>query len=488
MLNTLKHNMNRTTTENGGVAHTSTMSSLLDFFALGGALRGRDEAEIVRLFNKAFVEDSLLAMKMLFYFRDIRGGQGERRVFRVVLQDLADKYTDVVLKNLHLISKYGRWDDYYCLCGTKAETAMFEHLRKQFQKDCDAKHPSLLAKWLKSENASSQETRRLARKTIEAFELTPMDYRVTLTNLRRKIGIIETKMSEKQWDSINYETVPSRAAMIYREAFKRNDPVRYEEYLNAVSSGEKKINANTLYPYDLVSKYLSRNFRFGSETDDTVEAQWKALPNYVETEENSMVVADVSGSMYWGVQKPAPIEVSVSLAIYLAEKNKGLFHNHFITFSEEPRIQELKGNNLCEKCNNLRKADWGYNTNIQKVFMSVLNTAVKNKIPQEEMIKKLYVVSDMEFDEADGRQFNETVFESIRRQYQEAGYELPQLVFWNVASRHDQFPMTMNDMGVQFVSGASPSIFKNLMKGEFKSAYDLMIEVITSERYSPVVV
>jgi hypothetical protein len=480
MLDHLKEKMNVAYTENGAKVYATTKSDLLDFFALGGALRNRSESDIVQLFSRAFAEDKLLALKSAFYFRDIRGGQGERRTFRAILKYLANNYPDIVRKNLHLIPEYGRWDDVYVLVGTPVEKDVANLIRNQFVSDMTSKYPSLMAKWLKSENASSAETKRLARWTRKVLGLSSRDYRKALTELRTKIKIVEQKMSANQWSEIEYDKLPSKAGMKYRQAFLRHDEERYRAFIEAVKSGKKKMNAKTLYPYEIVAK-VPYNPRQPVD-DETLDAMWKSLPDYVgERNERSIVVADTSGSM-WGT----PMDVAVSLAIYFAERNKGEFANHFITFSARPQLQEIKGDTISEKVRNLRNAEWGMNTNIEAVFDLILDTAVEHGLSQDEMIDKIYIISDMQFDQCVNGGRNKRLFEEIRERYESHGYKLPQLVFWNVDARQNNFPMSMTETGVQLVSGFSPMLFEHLVSGI--SAYELMLKILNSERYSAITI
>ncbi|MEC0031190.1 DUF2828 family protein [Bacillus cereus] len=480
MLNYLNAETNLTRTENGALAHKSTDSYLLDFFAQGGAMRNRSDMDIITMFSKAFAEDELLALRTLFYFRDIREGQGERNTFKVVIKYLADTYPHILVKNLELVPVYGRWDDMYALIDTQLQSQALSVMKRQFLLDIESDRPSLLGKWLKSENASSKETQRLAAITRKAFGLTSKSYRKSLSLLRKRIDIVESKMSSNQWENIEYGKLPSRAGMIYRNAFYRQDEERYDAYVQSLTKGEAKINANTLYPHEIVSKVWSMSSY--DRQAALFDAMWKSLPDYIgDRKENSLAMVDVSGSMYG-----TPITVSIALGLYLAERNKGNFHNHFMTFSERPQMQKVVGNTIADKVANMRRADWGYSTDIEKAFNLLLSTAIKYNVPQEEMIDKLYIITDMEFNQCSSR--NATIFNHMKEKYEEHGYKLPKLVFWNVDARNTQFPIKMNDEGVQLVSGFSPSIFKSLMNDKFVSPYDLMLEVINAERYQAITI
>lgn len=480
MLNHLQNHFNETTTENGAFAYKSTKSDVLDLFSQGGAYRGRNEDEVVRLFSKAFAENPLLALRTLFYLRDIKQGQGERRFFKTSLKYLALHHPEVLSQNLHLVSQFGRWDDLWVLLDTRLKSGVADLVRRQLVKDKNSENPSLLAKWLPSENASSSTTKKYAKVLREHFGVTPREYRKLLSKLRKEISLVETKLTEKKYDEIEYDKLPSKAGMIYRNAFLRNDNVRYTDFLDKLSSGEKTINAGTLYPYEITSKAMNT---YGGSEVQLLDGMWKNLPDYIgENKENSIAVVDVSGSMHG-----QPMEVAISIGLYLAERNEGIFHNNFFTFSEAPQLVTVKGNNIVEKVQNMQRSNWGYSTNIESTFNQILDVAVTYSIPQEEMIEKLYIISDMQFNQADGNA-NAHLFKRLEKKYAEHGYKLPSLVFWNVDAINDNTPFTMNDEGVQLVSGFSPSIFKSLMTGEVTTPYDLMLEVVNSERYEEVTV
>lgn len=475
---------NQTLTENGAVTNKSTNSRLLDFFGQAGALRlGRGAENATDLFVDAFNEDKLLATKALFYFRDVRGGQGERETFRTFLRGLAIIDPNIVRKNLHLIKEYGRWDDYYVLVNTQVEREMFEFLFNQFKEDLQSDKPSLLGKWLKSENTSSPASRELGKKTRKAFGLKPAIYRKALSVLRQKINVLETQLSKNQWDKVTYEYVPSQANLKYRKAFGRHDLTRYSAYLEAVASGETKINAKTQFPYEIVRNAWAPYAGWkGAETErKALDVMWNNQPDYIAKGENSICVCDVSGSM-----NGLPIQVSISLGIYTAERNTGPFHNMFMTFSERPQLQSIVGRDIVEKVANLNTAQWDMNTNVKAIFDTLLRVGQTNRLENEDMVKKIFIVSDMEFDNCTMARANETLFQTIGREWSEAGYDLPLLVFWNVASRNEQSPMSLDDRGFVNVSGCSPSIFTNLMKGKMFDAYEMMLDVLNGERYSAI--
>lgn len=469
-----------TKTENGADVKNTTDSALLDMFATIGSMRSRSEDEIIQKFELAFQEDQLGAMRCLFYARDIRGGLGERRVFRVLLPYIAEKHTDVLNKNIGFISEYGRWDDFYSLIGTKSEEKAWDVIATQLLKDKvnmqTDKPCSLLAKWLKKSDASSQNTRKLGIYTAKKLGMSVYDYKRLCVKLRKYIDVVEQRMSAKQWDTINYPAVPSRAMMNYRKAFARHDEERFNEYLNKVQSGEQKINSATLYPYDIVEKILYHN-----EDSKVLEAQWVNLPDYVDGDVNAVVMADVSGSM-----TGRPMATSVGLALYFAERNKGAYHNLFMTFSGNPQFVSVKGNTITEKIRFISRANWQMDTDLEKALLKILDVAIKNHCSQEEMPKSLIVISDMEIDWCTNQKHRENFYDYVSRVYEEHGYKIPNVVFWNANSRHDVFLADKHRKGVQLVSGQSASAFKNLIGCVDQTPIEMMYSVLNSERYQAI--
>ncbi len=480
LMTAMAREYNYTFTANGALTHKTTFSDVLDLFYHAPAKRGHDNTE---LFASAYAENAALALKTIFYVRDIRGGQGERETFRQALRWLYNNDRMVFNAVVDLVPIYGRWDDVLEYVDNSVVRNM---VHTQLLRDQESDRPSLLAKWMPSANTSSQKTVKLARKWMNALNLTEREYRKLLSGIRSKIVLVETLMSSQAFDEINYEHVPSRAAALYRKAFAKRDSARYAAYIAAVNSGEKKINASTLYPYELVQQYANRH-NYSNDVDQTIEALWRALPNYADTDDNALVVCDVSGSMMSNFYNPKvrPIDVSVSLAIYIAERNHGAFANNFITFSANPKLITLKGKTLLGKVQEVYSAGVGYNTNIQAVFDMILRVAVKNNVPQGDMPKKIFMISDMEFDDHNvgGRATN---FEVIKRKFEQAEYEMPTLVFWNVNSANKQTPVTMDQSGAYLISGSSPSVFKTVVSSKSVTPFDMMLEVINSDRYAPI--
>jgi len=484
MLSFLKEEANKTRTENGAVTYRSTQSECLDLFATIGALRRESGAEINGRFLRAYAEDADLAMKTLFFARDVRGGLGERRVFRTVLAWLAANAPQSVEKNIPYIAEYGRYDDLLVLMGTSCEAAALAHIRERLAADCAAletgQSVSLLAKWLPSVNASSADTVRLAKHIARSLDMNEAAYRRTLSALRTKIGIIENNLREKDY-TFDYSKQPSKAMFKYRKAFLRNDGERYNAFMSRVAEGTEQLHTGTLTPYDIIAPLIGCD-AMAEEHRMAIDATWKAQEDFTGGE-NALAVIDGSGSMYCYTD-PVPASVALSLGIYYAERNTGRFQNHFITFSGHPRLVEIKGRDIYEKVRYCGKFNECANTNLQKVFELILRTAVKHNVPQEDMPAKLYIISDMEFDYC-VKGGSITNFEYAKKIFAGHGYRLPEVVFWNVASRNQQQPVKLNDAGVALVSGCSPRIF-SMLKAGILSPYAFMMDVLGSQRYLPI--
>ena len=331
---------------------------------------------------------------------------------------------------------------------------------------------SLLTKWLMSENASSKQTTEIAKEIRTFLNLSSREYRKLLSFGRKELDVVERKMCSNDWDNINYKGVPSKAALNYKDAFNKHDGVRYQQYIADVAAGKTTINAATLYHYDIVEKC------FADDDSKTLDVLWNSLPNYMEgVDSNGITVADVSGSM-----SGRPMAVSISLAMYISERNNGAFKDRFITFSDNPTLQKVVGNNIREKVSNLQRADWGMSTDLESVFNLILDTAKEHNIPANELPSTIYIVSDMEFNIACHNP-NATLFETIKEKYEQAKYKCPDLVFWNVNARNTQSPIKFDERGTCLVSGCSPSILKSLLSGNIVSPEQVMLDTINVKRY-----
>lgn len=489
-LHNLQRNTNLTSTENGAVTNASSLDPVVDFFGLAGAMRETPD-KAADLFEKAYRFEPLTAVRTLFYLRDIRGGQGERDVFRASFTRLGDIGPGDALKLLPLIPEYGRWDDLLHI-GAMGDAA--DAIRVQLASDLRSDKPSLLAKWLPSENATSAKTKSLARQLRTKLDMTPREYRTTLSTLRARIRLLEQDMSRSNWDGIDYGKLPGQAHRRHVKAFKRHTPDRYQSYLDSVVKGEAKINVSNVYPheiYDMVQK----------NQQDYANVAWENLPDYTQGK-NALVMADVSWSMVRPYQSANPIAVSVSLALYFAERNQGAFKDYFMTFSSVPQLVKIRGSNLAERMANISRAKWEMSTNLSAAFRTILGAA---KEDPENAPAVLYVISDMEFDACTrngvvvGQTLGrdpwgnrayvdviqsvpaDTVFETAKREFAEAGLTLPHVCFWNVNARQTQAPALANDGNVTLVSGLSPTTFAQAVEG--KSPGELVDQVVNGPRY-----
>lgn len=500
----LRNEMNdeKQLTENGAVGYRTTGKELLDLNFAVASLRKASDMDIINKFIHAYFEDKVVAVKWLFYARDAREGLGERRLFRVVMEEFANQEPKAAKELLNLVPEYGRWDDLWCLLDTDLVDDVVDVVKTQLTKDFEnmsnGKSISLCAKWMPSANASSEQTKKYAKIFCKKFGDTPRNYRKTLSKMREYIDVVERKMSAKEWVDINYEAVPSRANLIYNGAFLRNDEDRRRAYLGALEKGEAKINASVLFPHDIVHKY-----GYAGRTDAALEGMWKALPDTVKGCGNTIVVADGSGSMQCTVDynsRVTALEVANSLAIYFAERSSGEFKDKYITFSERPQLVDFSNaKNLREKLFVARRHNEVANTNIEAVFDLILSTAVNNHMRQEDVPANILIVSDMEFDSCatSGKPATrsywyssrvrptETLFETIAKKYAAHGYKLPRLVFWNVNSRTGTVPVKNNDLGVALVSGFSVNIVKMVMSNK-TDPYECLLETLNCERYQAV--
>lgn len=349
---------------------------------------------------------------------------------------------------------------------------------------------SLLGKWLCSENCSSKQNRQYAKILREGFGLSPKEYRQSLSALRKYLDVVERKMCANEWDEIDYSAVPSKANLIYKNAFMEHDALRRQEYLDKLQKGEVKINSSVAFPHDIVSKYSKRHNEFWrlvvDKEDATLEEMWKALPDLVQGCGNTIVVADSSGSMRCKVNpksQDTALDVANALAIYFAERSSGEFKDKYITFSERPQLVDLsKGETLKDKLNIAYAYDEVADTNIEATFDLILQTAINSNATQDEIPANVLIISDMEFNMATCGRPDEALFQTIEAKFAAAGYKMPRLVFWNVNSRTNTIPVKENELGVALVSGFSVNVIKMVMSGKL-DPYEVLVEQLMSPRY-----
>lgn len=477
-LNNMKKESSLTETLNGATAYNTTQNGLLDFFAESSALRNSSNKRIIELFDRSYAENPLLTMKCLFYTRDVRGGQGERRVFRVLLTHLANTRPDVLRANLNLICEYGRYDDLLALLETGVKNDVINLIKTQLDKDIPAKHPSLLAKWMPSCDTSSAKTRSYATCIRKSLGMTEKEYRKMLSGLREKIRVTERLISTDRWQELDMEKLTANNYLKYENAFRNHVPDKWNDYINRVQEGVSSIKSATLYPYNIINKVKYAD----KETVALCDEMWKSLPDYTDGQmESALCMVDVSGSMDIGVSgSVTAMDVAISLGLYVSERVQGPFNNHFMTFSSIPQIVEVKGNNLKEKVCNMSRADWNMSTNLDKAFSLILDTAIHTNAKQEDMPKKLIIISDMQFNSAVGYG-RKTLFEGVKEKFESNGYQMPTVVFWNVDSKKTTFQVSEDNKNVLLCSGCSPVILKGVLK--YNNPMELVLDTLNNSRY-----
>lgn len=498
VFDSLKRMTNNTLTENGATAYKSTLDAVYDMFAFGGAYRRKTDDDCKLLFKKAYQENPTLALKCLFYLRDILGGQGERRFFRVCFQWLANNDRDAAIRNLQHIPAFGRYDDLiYSTINTPIENIAFDMVTAQLKLDMDCETPSLLAKWVPSCNASAKTTIATGNKLRKHMGLTHKEYRKMLSELRTRINIVEKLMSENRWDEIEFDKLPSLAGLKYKNAFARRDIIakKYETFAKDTTT---KVNAKAMFPYDIIKEVLKHtNWRSALEIEETERAMlnkyWENIPDYLaDSNENVLCVVDTSGSMTCGQGSVKPIDVAISLGLYMAQRNKGAFANHYISFSSKPQFVPCEGVDFCDTVARIYKTNLCENTDLDAVFNLLRMAVLAQGVKKEDLPSRIVVISDMQIDGGTGNFWDgrlswteetaATNMERIRQEWAAEGLELPKLYYWNVNATNP----TILDSGdnVSFVSGCSPTLFEGICKGITGKA--LCLEKLNSDRYKDI--
>jgi len=459
-------------TFNNARTYGSTGDDLLDAFFILPTMRLREGDDIIAVFRNAFKAEPDLAYKLIFWLRDVRGGAGERRVFAICYNWLTKRDPNGALKRMRYIPEYGRWDDLWRSIDDSLDREMLSFIRSNLDN-------RLLNKWLPRKGPLS---------TFFWVGLkfnSPRHYR---KHLVEHTNVVEQQMSKNDWDLIEYPKVPSIALMKYRKAFFRHDEKRWKAYLAKAAKGEVKMNASVLYPHDIVSKisysYYNMTRLKTTLSRDQAAAAWKNIPDFVGNH-SFLPVVDVSGSMFTEVATGVnAYDVSVALGIYLSERNKSIFKDAFITFSAKPTMFHITKTHIVDKVREVSEnGGTGYNTNLQKSMELIVNTAIENDLNDDDIPDTLLVVSDMEFDST---KQGATNLQSARVKFRMAGLKMPNIIFWNVKGRKDNFPTQVNSKGVGLISGFSPSIMKYLLEDGEINPRRIMENVLLSKRYESV--
>lgn len=454
----------------GGEYYHTTHNSNLDLFS--GLSRGTQKEVVEEMLSFAFLENKELAVANVLYLLDIRNGKGERKLFKICFKWLCNYATDYAKKVLKVIGELGRYDYILEGIGTPIENDVIDLINKKLSYDyMDNESPSLLAKWLPTRKRVNDEY-NYPKIICEKLNITREEYRHVLVAIRKKLKLIETKLANKDYD-IDFETVPTKAMLKYRKAFDRNCNELYNEYLEKANNGEKKINTKGLFAYEIIEK-IRDTWNITKEEEKLFNAMWEQQKDVLNGyDKNILVMADTSGSMEWNGCKPYPINSSIGLALYIAERNKGAFKDYYMTFSSRPLLQKVTGNDIVSKVKNVREIV--QDTNIDKAFELLLNTAKENNISKEEMPSHIIILSDMEFDVGVYSK-NGTNFDGWKKAFKESNYEMPKIIFWNLATRTNGFPTTKFENDVAMISGFSTSILENLLDIENFTPENIMFK------------
>ena len=449
-------------TKNGMKVASTSLNANVDLFFNIGASRGKD---VTPLFERAYKEDRVLALRIAAWARDVRGGAGERQVFRDVLKFIEKNHQNELAMFVNAGPSFGRWDDILVLETEMGKKLAFDLIKEALL----VKNDGLCAKWMPRKGATAVELRKF-------MGLTPKGYRKTLVTLTK---VVETAMCAQDWSNINYSHVPSVAAARYQKAFGRHDSIGYGAYKAKLVTGEAKINASAVYPYNVI-----QSIKAGDK--DVAKAQWEALPNYIG-DELVLPMCDVSGSMsqpVGGNKNLTCMDVCISLGLYLADKNTGPFKDCFLTFSTHSKIEVLRGD-ILSKYNQLSRAQWDMSTNLHGAFEEILRVGNTNKVADKDMPKYVLIMSDMQFNAC--TRHDDSAIEMIRRKYAASGYTLPQIVFWNLNSHAGQSPVSFDEKGTALISGFSPAIMTSVLKAETITPMDIMLQTVNVPRYEVIV-
>lgn len=494
-LDQLKNENNLTTGWNGETGYKSTLNDVLDFYAKAGNMRNSSSpSDVISAFEKAFVADQKLAMRLLFYTRDIRQGMGEKRISLNIFEHFAANKPKLFKKMIPLIAYYGSFNDLRKLLGSEKLSItqlipVILYLKDTLAIDVDKMQSgesiTLCAKWMPTVGNKSKLHKLALQRFLSQTGIKEKEYRQSISAMRKYIDILETKMTNKDYASIDYSKVPSQAFKKFKNAFARNDEERFKQFIEDANNGEVTINASTIHVNQLISEYTN----YSSKEDAKVEAQWKNLPK-IQSDMNVLPVVDMSGSMTWA-SNPSPYEVAISLGLYLAENNSGTFADHVLTFASNPELVHVpKEMSLFNRYYTLKRAKVGYSTDLEKTFDLILNTAVKNNTPQEELPQAIIVFTDGQMNQmVDDRSIDQSFFNKIKNKFKAQGYELPHLIWWNIAAvNSNALPVTKNDKNCSLISGYSQALFNyifqlDLDKLQSFTPMNLMLETLNNERY-----
>ena len=536
-----------TRTENGAVALDTSGNHIVDYFMMFSRTLAKEEN--YQFLEKCWAINPQKTVAVIFNGRDRLKGKKEKTVSNQAMLWLREHKPYTYMNNiLTYVNKYGRWKDLLYICyenqgdgiihknyeltlfANKLQDDLSELKSEHVDIDADTadavpktsktkktKCVSLCAKWSPSENDRNDKRKQFAKKIAsilydkedsKKMEKYRKEY---LVPLRKQINIVESLMCNNEWDKINYEGVPGVASRRLHNAFNNHDSERYCEYLAKVRSGEAKINVTGILPHELAGYYINlRNTQDEYEENETIELQWKTIVDNVKGSGilgNSLAIIDLSGSMFSASNGSIPAQVAISLGIITSQCCKGMFKNKFITFSENPELVSLLPDDLyaeytekgiepslytCFK--SLVDVEFGFNTDFVKCCKMIIEYGKEHNIDDEDMPKKLFIYTDMQFDEATAETDEatadaeserkggiETLYKTIVKMFKAADYTPPKFIFWNLNSSHkESFPVNCKTEGTAMISGFSEQLLKIFM-----TYYEFKPELIVEEILAP---
>ena len=501
-------------TWNNAITNESTLNFNLDMFAYSSRVREQDHEKNKNRFKNALIENDKIALANLLYTLDIRNGKGERALFKSYFSALIEMNKDYAIQILPYIPELGRWDYVFEGIGTEIEENVYELIRAYFMMDIknynENKPVSLLAKWLPSIKTHNKKN-YFAVKLAKKLNLTEKEYRKILSKLRDRLNIVEKHITNKEYEKIEYISVPSKAMVKYKNLFFVKDEVRFKEFIEELKATKKskydnlfmndfakmyldslrKVGINSLYGknlkkvYEDAISYLIKGLSQRELEDkqillqnlnnqkNLINTMWKKQSK-IEFDKNVLVVADTSGSM-----QGIPFETAVSLAIYISQNNKSEeWRNRFIIFSSD--CIEYSYNKNAEFTDIIDEIPFIVdNTDIDKVFKKILNDSVEKNLPQ---LDEVIIISDMEFDAVQDKK-NMSNFKYWKSEFAKHNYKLPKIIFWNVARNVESFPVTKLDYGTCLVSGYSKNILKSIIDIENFDPIDVMLKTLEEKKY-----
>lgn len=444
---------NMRNTNNGAATYEHSLDHALEFFSKAGSLFEKrstfygSEETALSLFQKTWIVEKEVSFKLLLWLRDCRGGAGNRSGFRSSLKWLAEHDPEWVKLNISQIPELGRWDDLTALYDTPCESEALELWASEIKKGGKG---NLACKW----------AGRKDNKLRKYMGLTPKEYRKLLV---AGTQVVESKMCEKNWKEIEYSNVPSVAMARYSSAFFRNDEERFKSFKEAVKKGETTVNTGALFPHDCV-----RTAMHGDA--ELADIQFQQLPNYLEGVDKRIVcICDTSGSM--GVPVSGSVQavhVSIGMSLYCSEKmgKENPFYRKFLQFESETHLTDWSNYSFSDVVNgkgNIFNGAVG-STNIEKALLTLLQFAKFYNAKPDQIPNVLLIVSDMQFNQMTTGN-DKPVVEAIMKEWQEAGYEAPTIVYWNTAG-YAGSPATVTTPKTALVSGFSPSLLKAVFSSE----------------------